>query len=232
MIINEPGHKSPGLRERNKQDKLARIESVARRLFATQGFDATTTRQIAEEAGIGAGTLFLYFPEKLDLVLHLFAKEIPEAAGRAFASVPAGAPFPTQVAHVFAALYVQYDKDAALARVIVKELLFLEPQRRARLMGMTAPFLEGLGALARAAQARGELRGDVPPPEVATLLFGVYYFALVAWLGGVIPRADAQRWLVERALGHVLAGLAPRPTATDHTPRRRPGKAPARRTRP
>ncbi len=231
MLINEPGQK-PGLRERNKQDKLARIESVARRLFATHGFDGTTTRQIAEEAGIGAGTLFLYFPEKLDLVLHLFAKDIPEAAGRAFSTVPPEGSFPAQVAHVFAAVYAQYDQDPALARVIVKELLFLEPQRRARLMGMTVPFLEGLGALARAAQSRGELRKDVPPAEVATLLFGVYYFALVAWLGGVIPRADAQRWLVERALGHVLAGLAPRPAAIDRTTKRRPARAPARRRHP
>ncbi len=227
MLINELAHISPGLRERNKQDKLARIEAVARRLFATQGFDATTTRQIAKDAGIGAGTLFLYFPEKLDLVLHLFAKDIPEAAGRAFASAPE-ASFAAQVAHVFAGIYRQYDQDPALARVIVKELLFLEPQRRARLMSMTVPFLEGLGALARAARSRGELRADVPPEEVATLLFGVYYFALVAWLGGIVPRADAQRWLVERALLHVMDGLAPRPAAPDQ--RKRPGK-PTRRQR-
>jgi AcrR family transcriptional regulator len=55
------------LRERNKEDKLARIEHAARRLFSKQGYDLTTTREIAERAGIGVGTLFVYFPEKRDI---------------------------------------------------------------------------------------------------------------------------------------------------------------------
>lgn len=41
-----------------------RILEVARELFASKGFDATTTRDIAKAAGIATGTMFNYFSSK------------------------------------------------------------------------------------------------------------------------------------------------------------------------
>ncbi len=37
----------PGLRERNKQEKLKRIQKAAWQLFQQKGFAATTTREVA-----------------------------------------------------------------------------------------------------------------------------------------------------------------------------------------
>jgi TetR/AcrR family transcriptional regulator, regulator of mycofactocin system len=45
----------------------AAIEEAAFLLFAEQGFDETTTDDIAEVAGIGRRTLFRYFPSKYDI---------------------------------------------------------------------------------------------------------------------------------------------------------------------
>ena len=45
----------------------ADIEAAAFSLFAVQGFDETTTDQIATAAGIGRRTLFRYFPSKNDI---------------------------------------------------------------------------------------------------------------------------------------------------------------------
>ena len=42
-----------GLRERNKRDKLRRIRDAATELFLQKGFDDTTTRAIAQRAGVG-----------------------------------------------------------------------------------------------------------------------------------------------------------------------------------
>lgn len=58
-----------GRRERNKQDKLARITAAARELFAERGVDEVTTQEIADRADIGAGTLFLYAKTKGELLL-------------------------------------------------------------------------------------------------------------------------------------------------------------------
>jgi AcrR family transcriptional regulator len=61
--------KSPGRRERNKQDKLDRITAAASELFAERGVDEVTTQEIADKADIGAGTLFLYAKSKGELLL-------------------------------------------------------------------------------------------------------------------------------------------------------------------
>jgi AcrR family transcriptional regulator len=57
-----------GLRARNKLDKLRRIKEAAQSLFIAKGFDDTTMREIAERAGVGLGTIFLYAKDKRDLL--------------------------------------------------------------------------------------------------------------------------------------------------------------------
>ena len=56
-------------RDRNKQEKRERIIRAASRLFALHGVDEVTTQQIADEADIGSGTLFLYAKNKGELLL-------------------------------------------------------------------------------------------------------------------------------------------------------------------
>ncbi|MFB6721737.1 TetR/AcrR family transcriptional regulator [Kribbella sp. NPDC056345] len=58
-----------GRRERNKQEKLDRITAAARDLFAERGVDEVTTQEIADQADVGAGTLFLYAKSKGELLL-------------------------------------------------------------------------------------------------------------------------------------------------------------------
>jgi len=57
------------LRTRTHRAVQAEIGAVAMRLFVEQGFDATTTDQIAREVGISRRSLFRYFPTKEDIVL-------------------------------------------------------------------------------------------------------------------------------------------------------------------
>jgi AcrR family transcriptional regulator len=50
-----------------------RILDAARQLFAANDFDASTTRAIADAAGIATGTLFNYFPSKEAILASLAA---------------------------------------------------------------------------------------------------------------------------------------------------------------
>ena len=52
-------------------DKRERLLKAALRLFAANGIQNTSTAEIAGEAGVASGTLFLYFPTKQHLVNEL-----------------------------------------------------------------------------------------------------------------------------------------------------------------
>jgi AcrR family transcriptional regulator len=172
-----------GRRERSKREKLQRIRAAAHRLFAAQGFAETTTRQIAAEADIGAGTLFLYAPTKEDLLVLIFRDEVGGAVDRAFERVPARRPLLAQVMHVFDAMTRHHAADPALARVFVKELPFVDDARHG-----VSEFLDRLcarlAALIDAARSRGEIAGGTPSLLLAQNLFAIYFQHLQRWLGG------------------------------------------------
>ncbi|QOV21465.1 TetR/AcrR family transcriptional regulator [Anabaenopsis elenkinii] len=48
-----------------------RILEAAQKLFASQGFDGTTTRDLAQAAGVAEGTLFRHFPNKKSILVEV-----------------------------------------------------------------------------------------------------------------------------------------------------------------
>lgn len=58
------------------------ILDVARRLFEDQGVDEVTMSAIAQEAGVGKGTLYRHFPDKLSLIHSLLDTEQRELQER------------------------------------------------------------------------------------------------------------------------------------------------------
>lgn len=67
---------SMGLRERKKLIRLQRIVAAARQLFIEKGFTTTTIQDIAAEADVGLGTLYLYAKSKEDLLVLVFKDDI------------------------------------------------------------------------------------------------------------------------------------------------------------
>jgi len=60
----------PGLRERKKAKAKATIQEQALKLFAKQGYGATTVEQIAAAAEVSPSTFFRYFQTKEAVVLY------------------------------------------------------------------------------------------------------------------------------------------------------------------
>jgi AcrR family transcriptional regulator len=65
-----------------KDETKKRILKVSKEQFAQQGFEQTTTRDIARDANIAVGTLFNYFPTKESIVENLVNEGCMRAADR------------------------------------------------------------------------------------------------------------------------------------------------------
>lgn len=209
-----PGRRPPigdtrsGLRERNKKKKLERIVRAGRALFVQRGFDETTTRAIAAKAGVAAGTFFLYFKEKRELLFHLFKDEVSAVQEKALASVPGDAPLVEQIGHVFGRFYAYYARDPRLSRVFMKELLFLEEGESDDMLALTLGFVAHIAKVVARAKDRGELEPSVDPMQVATHAFALYVFGVVGYLNGAFPTPDLARAQLEHQLELLMQGLA------------------------
>src|SRR5215211_3978543 len=65
-------------RQRQAAARREQILKTALKLFAAQGFDATSTRQIAREVGIAEGLIFHYFPTKASLLAAILEDRVEE----------------------------------------------------------------------------------------------------------------------------------------------------------
>ena len=64
------------------QRSLDALLVAAKAVFATSGVDAPV-REIAEQAGVGLGTLYRHFPQRADLIAAVFRREIDACANAA-----------------------------------------------------------------------------------------------------------------------------------------------------
>src|ERR1700722_4818855 len=216
-MLNE----SPGRIERSKRDKLERIKRAARKLFGRKGFEATTTREIAAAADIGAGTLFLY-GTKEDLLVLLFREDMSRVVADAFATMPAR-PLLDQVLHLFGAMIALHEKDRGLARVFVRELPFVE-DRRHGVAEMVATQLAGIANLIEQAKLRRELRADVPANRLAHSLFALFFFQLQRWLGSAPATSRKRDERLRAALKLQLDGLRNEPSKMRATKNSNPAR--------
>lgn len=73
----------PGPRTRiSGEDRRQQILQVATALFARQGFEGTTTRQIATQARVNEAIIFRHFPHKENLYWAIIEHECQMARGR------------------------------------------------------------------------------------------------------------------------------------------------------
>jgi AcrR family transcriptional regulator len=78
---DKPASPVMGLRERGKLRRRKRIKEAARAVFVERGYEAATTREIAERAEVSLGTLFAYAPTKSELLLMIVNDDHAEMGG-------------------------------------------------------------------------------------------------------------------------------------------------------
>ncbi len=178
---------SDGLRAQNKRDKRERVRKAAWDLFTTEGYEQTTTRAIAERAGIATGTLFLYAKDKRDLLFLVMEERIIETVEAAFRTLPRRATLEAELLHVIRKILAIYSESPDVGRQFVKELPGASGPNAERVHAQTLAFFQRIAALVERARVRGEVREDVPPLVFAQSFFALYFMALMQWLSGFTP---------------------------------------------
>ncbi|MCY4427140.1 MAG: TetR/AcrR family transcriptional regulator [Halieaceae bacterium] len=182
----------PGRRERAKRDKLRRITEAARHLFETQGFEKTTTQQIADVADIGTGTLFLYTESKEDLLIMVFEGEMREQAAHAFSRISESASPVDQICSVFSDMMDYHAKDLMISEVLIKSMVMAPAaEHRSKIHGeLMATIFDGLEGIAMGAKKDGIFPKRLDAGVAARTMFSCYYLGLVRWLTGQNTRED------------------------------------------
>jgi AcrR family transcriptional regulator len=136
------------------------LVEAARELFATTGVDATT-RDIAERAGVGAGTLFRRFPQRADLIAAVFNEEM-DACAEAATTLAVDYP-PFEALSKWMQVYANF---VSTKRGLAKALSSGDPV----FLGVFARFDQRLRPAARqlyeVAAAAGEARPDMDAAEI------------------------------------------------------------------
>jgi AcrR family transcriptional regulator len=195
-------------RERAKDARRRRIAAAASALFRDQGYDATTTDQIAARADVAKGTLFLYARTKVHLLLLVYEEALERAVDDALGGLDPAAPVVDALVGVFTRFFRLYEGDVDLARRFVQSQLFMGPEEAPRLTELTRRrLLGGLTGLVRRWQADGRVAADVDPFLAAQTSFALYFAVLAGWLGGHLPSPESRDETLRRGLALHWRGL-------------------------
>jgi AcrR family transcriptional regulator len=173
---------------RRNRDKLV---AAALALFTEKGTDVAL-ESVAQQAGVGVGTLYRHFPTRDALVEAVYLNELDRlhaGAGELLASYP-----PDEALERWLDLFVQYAVTkrglAGALRSIFESGGNLYAQSRAKIVN-------ALGSLLDAAGAQGTVRSDLDPEDV-----------LLA-MGGIWSLPDEPDWdgRARKLLGLVMDGL-------------------------
>ena len=199
-----------GLRERNRLEKQKKISAAALALFSSKGVEATTLSEVARKAGVAKGTVFLYAPDKTDLI-HLVMHDVLESTvDQAFATLPKRVTLVPKLLHVFGELFRMYERNGSLGREFVRSLPGATGPNAQRVNALTFGFMHRVGGLILEAQGAGEVRADVPPLLVAQNVFALYFMGVMGWLGGMVSIEEALDPMLSSALGLLMTGIGKR----------------------
>lgn len=196
-----------GRREQNKLEKRGRIVAAARALFRHKGFDATTSQEIADAAGVGAGTVFTYARTKDDLLIMVFHDEMMDVVESGYAAARQADGLLDQVIIFFATMVTYHERDLALAHALMRQLGYVGgDDQRTLVRELMTKLLARLAQLVEAAKHTDQVGAASPLLAAARCLFAIYYFHLGGLLSGYLDRPQFDRNL-RTDLGLLLRGL-------------------------
>ncbi len=160
-------------KDNGPSEKRARILAAALKAFAKNGFYNTRVSEIASEAGVADGTIYLYFKNKDDLLISLFEDRMEWIIERLSAELEAVEGDVLERLRTFIHLHFRL----AVERRDLAEFITVELRQSAKFVKeyenpRFADYLKMLHSLIEEGQSRGVLRADLDSRLVTRALFG------------------------------------------------------------
>lgn len=203
-----------GRRERSKRERRRTIREAARAVFREKGFDAATTREIADRADVAIATLFTYAPDKRDLVLMIVNDDLDAMLDASLVAIPTDESLLDQLMRFFRPRYDYCQADPQLARQMVQHTIATITEGEAagpealRFARRRPRSVSALAELVARKQAAGEVTPAFASADVGELFMAIYQTEQRAWLGSNLPRAEEGLQRLCSLLEIVIKGLS------------------------
>ncbi|MET9248665.1 TetR family transcriptional regulator [Nonomuraea sp. NPDC003709] len=195
-------HPTPGthsVRTRSQHQRRKRIVQAAAALASRGGVEAMQMRTVAERAGVALGTLYRYFPSKMDLVVAVVGEEI-DLLESSIERRPPGATTPSSRAvDVLMRATRGLMREPELADALIRSLIMAEVQ---------TPFGERITGLLLRVSADGLTLEDATEEQadLAGSLASVWVQELLEMLRGRRTYDQIQR-RIETAAARLLTDI-------------------------
>lgn len=184
----------------SEESSRDRILKAAQRLFARQGYDGTTTRDLAVAAGVAEGTLFRHFTNKKAILIEIATQGWVEILTDLLTELSEMGSYKA-VAQVMQRRMWNFHKNADMMRVCFMEAQF-HPDLRDRIQAEVINKMTDVAeAFFQTAMDRGIYR-KTNPKIVAQVFLGM--FAIAGFSHNTLMEPDAS----PKAMQEMAEGLA------------------------
>jgi len=180
-----------GLRDRHKVDKLHRISTSTRELFAEHGYEGTTLRAIARRADVALGTVALYAKDKRELIVMLFNLLIPPLIEESELAIDPEASLVDNMVNYFTPFYKAFEKEKRLYRIVLGQIFNTSNSIHAKQNGkIRLRLMTSLLKIVECAQESGEIKQDGDTALLTKTFFYIHFGAVRLWLAEDAPNVD------------------------------------------
>lgn len=187
-------------------DKPQQIIEAAVRVFARKGYYNSRVTDIAKEAGIAAGTIYLYFRTKDDILVTLFREKMAQFVGslrKAIADEPDAV---AKLSRLIRLHFEMLEEDPQLAEVVQVELRQGQKFFRGASTHEIGSYFALITSVLEEGVAEGRFRAGLPVKVATKALFGAMDQMATSWVLGkrgyrLADTADAVADIFLRGLG-------------------------------
>jgi len=167
-------------KERN--DKYHRILEAAAKVFANQGFHQSTVAQIAKEAGVADGTIYLYFKNKDDILVQFFSHRTKQVFDRFQAEVDRANSSLDKLRYLIHSHLTEFQQDRDGAILYQVETHSNNRLAEAQIKEMSKMYRDIISEIIEHGQQEGTIRKDLYVGLVKRFIIGAVDEVINTWI--------------------------------------------------